>query len=475
MANGNRDIPGGGYTASDNGDGTYNLHDVPIFAELAKGQKRNPTDIDREWMESAVKRHKALSGEKYMAPVHVKHHDLGANTERAGFLLPKEVRLIQYGGKPTAALFADLLRIPAAIFNRIQKGELPYRSVEVGDWTKPEIASLALLDDEAPFFKFELLTVGRLIAAPKVGVDETPTRIAEAMSPVLAFAGPHILFRWETERLGEMQPPSKKKPGEEDEKPQGEGDGKVAGPPKVQPAQDGQEGQPAGQAGEQPPKQMQEALKGDGNITGLLQQILLAIQALAGQNMAQAPIQPNPGKPAEQPPAPPAQGNTQKQKFTEGDPMAISEDTKKLAEAAAEKCAAESKLKLKEQADAMRAMVDGAKLALKGYVLSEDTDKEILALAERGGKEAVDCFVEAFKKHVSPLPPPTLKQLDAQKGLTRTSAEPVEQKALEKFASDPAKLEKAKKFAAGWEQLKARGLTNVSLERHLDIQMAHAG
>jgi hypothetical protein len=47
------------YDATDNGDGTFTIHDVPICGELAAGSRGNIGAIGREWMESAVAAHMA--------------------------------------------------------------------------------------------------------------------------------------------------------------------------------------------------------------------------------------------------------------------------------------------------------------------------------------------------------------------------------------------------------------------------------
>ena len=76
--------------------------------------------------------------------------------------------------------------------------------MEVASWDKPQVSSLSLLDTEAPFFKYPLLTIGRESPAPVV---ETLTTI-EAAAPALALcesgAGGSILFNFsEARRMAE--------------------------------------------------------------------------------------------------------------------------------------------------------------------------------------------------------------------------------------------------------------------------------
>lgn len=163
-------MAGGRYRFSANDDGTYNIHDVEIMGEMASHARMNPKPVGAKWHQRAVDRAKLRAKEGYVAPLHVYHHGDGdGRTERAGFVLPTKVGTTVVGGKKMATIYADLQRIPAAVFERIKNGELPYRSVELPPWThEPEILSLALLPDEAPHFKFALLKPGEEIAADSV-------------------------------------------------------------------------------------------------------------------------------------------------------------------------------------------------------------------------------------------------------------------------------------------------------------------
>jgi hypothetical protein len=80
-----------------------------------------------------------------------------------------------HGGNPIPTIFADLVGVKQEVYDRIRGGELPYRSVEILDTSRAEIDSLALLDDEVPFFRFPLLRVGK----------ETPLK--KTNTPVLAY------------------------------------------------------------------------------------------------------------------------------------------------------------------------------------------------------------------------------------------------------------------------------------------------
>ena len=84
---------------------------------------------------------------------------MGGDTQRAGFFMPRRIAPKTYDGKITWTVFADLLQVPDDVFQLMRRCELPYRSVEVFEWDTPEINSLALLEDEVPFFRYEILRI----------------------------------------------------------------------------------------------------------------------------------------------------------------------------------------------------------------------------------------------------------------------------------------------------------------------------
>lgn len=156
------DIPGGGYLAELDETGEHwSVRDVPFFSELPAGTKKNEQPISREWMEAVLLRHRELESEqKHLPAVHAHHHGDGRETFRIGFLRPTRVGLLTLDGQPRWTLFGDIIRIEDHHFEQIKNMRYPYRSAEIGrDW-KPEISSMALLEDEAPHFKLPMLTIG---------------------------------------------------------------------------------------------------------------------------------------------------------------------------------------------------------------------------------------------------------------------------------------------------------------------------
>ncbi len=159
---------GGRYSAKTNADGTLDIFDVPIVSELDKGERADlpEFEITPKWLAAALKRATARAARGYLPPIHIHHHDDGPPKERAGFFRIKRVGDFDLAGKPVKTLFADLLRIPKAVAEKILSGELPYRSIEILNVnSEPEVDSLALLDSQPPQFRYPLLSIGRMIAA----------------------------------------------------------------------------------------------------------------------------------------------------------------------------------------------------------------------------------------------------------------------------------------------------------------------
>lgn len=181
-------------------DGTWTIKNVPIFAEVPKGERNNDEPIGKPWMLRAIEKAKERKSEGYTPPLHVHHHGTEKNTSRAGTFKLRRVGTIKHDGKKVTALFADLTKVPDFEFQRIKAGELPYRSVEVFNWDEPEINSLALLDDEVPFFRFPNLNVREAAADPSLFPN---SHHLPQGSPALGFVagstGAAYLFRFQQE------------------------------------------------------------------------------------------------------------------------------------------------------------------------------------------------------------------------------------------------------------------------------------
>lgn len=151
---------GGQYASDRNADGTWNVRDVPIF--VAHGEH-----YTREWCEAAVFTAQLRHTSGHDAPLHVYHHEFSgdpieaATVKECGVFVPTRVGEIEYEGKPTPAVFADLLAVPQDVYEQVKAKRLRYRSVEILDKRQTEIDSCALLNHEVPRFKLPMLTIGR--------------------------------------------------------------------------------------------------------------------------------------------------------------------------------------------------------------------------------------------------------------------------------------------------------------------------
>jgi hypothetical protein len=166
-----------GYRASQNGDGTWDIYDVPIYAENVRSFGLIPVlnkktgevaaeelviRHDAKWLQKSIETAQLDYEERgYRAPLHINHHGKGEKVEEAGEIMPRYVTNTLYEGKLLATLFADLHNVPQAAYELIKAKRLRYRSVEVssGDDEKPEIKGLALLPHQPPHFKLPPLVV----------------------------------------------------------------------------------------------------------------------------------------------------------------------------------------------------------------------------------------------------------------------------------------------------------------------------
>lgn len=145
------------YKARREADGFYSITGVPVFAEVPKGVKGAPYDIDKDWLEAALSKSKVREKEGYLAPLHFEHHGGPDKSFKAGHYRLTRIGRVKIGGEMKFALYADFLKIPAHVMHSVMANEWPYRSVEIVRYQEHEIESVALLDDDSPFHKFELL------------------------------------------------------------------------------------------------------------------------------------------------------------------------------------------------------------------------------------------------------------------------------------------------------------------------------
>ncbi|MGB0890219.1 MAG: hypothetical protein ACPGWS_08045 [Solirubrobacterales bacterium] len=230
------------YQATRNSDGTFDILNVPIFGELPKNARGNDEDIGRAWMRKAIAKAQLREGEGYLPPLHIHHHSFERG-KPAGHFKVTRVGKTTYEGEKIDVLFADLVKVHADVFELIRGGKLPYRSVEIHNFAEPEIDSLALLDSEVPFFRFELLTGERIDLkegdSPSVhSLAKTPGPMCAVMTrdggafALAAFSDTNEQdaqpdrFRWELDENGEPRITfeAPKSPEDEDGKHTNDGD-----------------------------------------------------------------------------------------------------------------------------------------------------------------------------------------------------------------------------------------------------------
>ncbi len=222
---------GGKHTAIQNEDGTWNVLNVPIMVEHSVIFKNDPRGgpepvkfrVNKDWMLSAAaKQQKRMREDGYIPPLHIHHHKPGAvkaqDVEAAGKWRISAIRRAKYEGKMRWITFADFLQVPPDKFEKMDKGQLDYRSVEIMNLDKPEIDSLALLDHEVPFFRLSVLTISKKIEHP--AVDEV-REAAKEDRPCLMYRavghGARVLFAFKEAIMPDepMTEEEKKKKAEE--------------------------------------------------------------------------------------------------------------------------------------------------------------------------------------------------------------------------------------------------------------------
>ncbi len=168
-------VPGGEHEAVIARDGTATVLNVPIFCEFVVTAEGKEVRLTKQWMLAALRAAQERErDDDYLPPLHINHHDTGRDVDPAGWYRLRDVRLAEYEGELLWTMFADLIVHGEIYESKVRRSRLPYRSVEIHDVRKAEIDSLALMADEVPFYRLQLLTIGsereiglaREIAAP---------------------------------------------------------------------------------------------------------------------------------------------------------------------------------------------------------------------------------------------------------------------------------------------------------------------
>lgn len=450
-------IDGGSYTAVQNADGTWNLLDVPICGEIPKGAKENAQAIGKAWLEGAVAKFKERQDEKYWPPLHIDHHQIAANVRRAGTYCLRRVGQMTYEGKPTWVAFGDLARIPDHIFNMIERGDLPYLSVELGSWDDGEFASIALMEHDAPFFRFPNLSIGDKVFHPTAMAEKY-----ESVGPVKGFAatekGALVLCKFGG---GIKLAAEGGKEGEE-------GEGKEKPPPKddegaEEPAAGGEEASGTG-------AQMLAMLN---QVSATLQQMnkTLMILAKAQSGVGGAGFEEDDKKGGDMAPVDQRDSEKDKAEKEKAAKAKASVDVNVELGALSGKVAALlEKDAARERKDKLALMVQKAEGELAGWHIGASVKADLLLMAEKG-EDAINAFVKSYKTNVPKEPPATFEEFE-RRGGTQLSADPEAEKILLKYQNrGPEALEAARRFSALYDQAVARRMTDAGREAFIEAQM----
>jgi hypothetical protein len=444
-------LPGGRYSWVDNLDGTYNILDVPILAELPAGTFPHPVNkepVDRAWMQRAIAKAQQREDEGHIGAVHVHHHGSGSEVGEAGRLLLDHIGRLVYNGHECDALFAHLLRIPKAVFDEIRAGKLPYRSIEGEPWDKCEVVSLSLMPTETPYFRLPMLTLGE---------EVRKSYLSLALDKRYAVACSADGFPIPDPVGGQPMP---------DEKV-------IAEVPKPLPAQQANPGNPANQdpakAQQDPAKQEQKPGEGvppekkaKGGVGGKMKELFAMMMALvmsaigeeeendmADKKADKAPAEqennpklqaapvaaPAPEKPAEPvkaalevsskpelPIPPPTQsGGTVKAVNLPEDVVALQV---KNAELTAKLAVLEGKVQAQVAVDQVALDLEAAEKSLIGCNLTPSIKALLRSQREKGGKECLDACVKVFASAALKDPPATLEAATVPPSSTAAGAAP---------------------------------------------------
>lgn len=444
------ELGGGRYTAVQNSDGTWNVLDVPICGEIPKGAKANKFDIDKAWLERAVANaHSRLKTNDFRPPLHLGHHEIAQQVERVGEFVPQRVGKLNYNGKEIYALFADLTRIPERYFSQIEKGELPYLSIEVEKWESEEIASLAIMPTDTPFFRFPNVTIGTKVHS---FVTEAERCVQPSMAVALRATGTDgvgigglILCK-----LGggiRLNDDGSEKKDEE----------KAEEQPKA-----GEE-KPADKKGEDAPAAPAAPAAGEADgatMMAVLKQILAAVTTMAKAQSGVGAVEP-------------AGDQDSKAPVEQEKPMPDQKDaasTPSTIKLQARVDALEAKDEERTKADAVKARADAAIASLKGWHLTDKMRSRILAFASEGQKQ-LDLYVESIREEVPKDPPATLQAFEQGAGIRVSAADPEADKVLAKYQTQSPEIqEKVRAAIALHARAKRMGAT-ASCEKFVEAQL----
>lgn len=420
--------------------GTFTIRDVPIMGEVPKGEKGNESPVGKEWLEAALAKLQTRAAEGYLPPLHLRHHDWGAKAERAGVWRATRVGEIAYDGGKMWAIFADLELVPEATRAAMARGEWPYRSVEIHSYAEHEIGSLALLDSEAPFFKFPLL---RLASPDPLDGDDGPMLLGADTERVTPYRGAAT-------SMGSLAVALFRFGGAPMPDPTTNFAAPTAPPPAAAPpAAPATDAAPEPSDDAKPKEPAPEAVPAWA--TGLIAKVdqlmaLIAPPKPVAEPAAAAPVAAPAGPPAQMAADAPAA------KLSATDEAELA--ARRLGDAA------------RTKAEAIEALCGSAVAKLAAWHLDDATRGEIRRVAESGGAPALDAFVATYQR-VAPRDP--RRRLEDVIGSGAVQTDPPEVAAF--AARGPTALEHARAAHGRWQSLKSSGYPVLPLGQFLSTEV----
>tara|TARA_R100000963_G_scaffold27013_1_gene18403 strand:+ start:2576 stop:4051 length:1476 start_codon:yes stop_codon:yes gene_type:complete len=434
-----------GYSFQKNDDGSYTIFDVPIMAEVPKGEKGNVRRIGPKWMKLAVRKaHQRWKEDGYKAPLHVDHHGGKKTTEAAGFILPKKVSRMKYQGHSVWAIFADL-QVREDSFDGVRKNHFPYRSVEIFSWEKPEVNSLALLSDEVPYFRFDIL---------RLGEEKKPVKKFRNREPVVACReftnGSAILFSF---RGGQMATEEKAEERQEQDSTTAFA-GENFESREERADVDRYEYEEGKKEGEEESKE-----GGDMSGSSDFGPHLEAISAMLSKIANKLGMDEDEGEEEEE---------EDVEEVRESEKInAPVEQSATMAALSGKVAALEARERKRVRTERETSLVENAMVDLAEWHPDESTrtNMETLISTSTSPKETIEAFVASYKTSVPKYPHPTMEEFDASFG----ASDPPE---VLKYATEGTDaLALAREASTQYDELESKGLVTASRESFVSTQL----
>lgn len=175
------------FTLVDNGNGTWTVKDVPVFATCRYGTR----DFSEAWVDEALANMTKEQESGHAFPMHIHHTtDKTAVVEPAGAFKVTRKGPVSLRGEVKPGLIGDLTFTNKPAADRCKNFQLLWRSPEIPKEGPARLRSLALLDREAPHLPMEVLAVKEQAAkaGTKYEPAPAPTWTLAAGEPVHAFS-----------------------------------------------------------------------------------------------------------------------------------------------------------------------------------------------------------------------------------------------------------------------------------------------